>query len=173
MFGPLLCGCHLYTLLPKTVISSRHKSSRCRMKVKINPLMASGSCPSSWKKEPAPAIEFEQGFRAPSFPAIISLSSLHRIYIYGTSFVLLQLENLLRCYPVQDHRFERNLQGHQVHFQLEKSSTRPSLHKSAEIHLTTSYVSSAITGPNRRQSHLLNATSITSAKCSGTNTAEQ
>lgn len=157
MFGPLLCGCHLYTLLPKTVVSGRHKSSRHRMKVKINPLMAPGSCPSSWKKEAAPAIEAEQGFRAPSFPAVITLSSLHGLYIYGTSFVLLQLENLLLCYPIQDDRFERNLQGHQVHFQLENSSAGPSFHKYAEIYLMT------ISDPSRRQSHLLNAASITNA----------
>lgn len=119
MFGLLFCGCHLYILLPKPVVSSRQKSSRCRMKVEINPLMASGSCSSSWRKEPAPALEAEQGFRTPSFPAIISLFGPHRLHLYGISFARLQLETLLPCYSIRDHRFERNQQGHQVHFLLE------------------------------------------------------
>lgn len=97
---------------------------------------------------------------------------------FSTSFVLLQLEKLLLCYPIQNHRFERTLQGHHVHFQkwtavLEISSIRSPFQKRAENHLMTSYVSSATTGCNRRQPHLVNATSITSAKCPGTDTAEQ
>lgn len=44
-------------------------------------------------EEASTAMEAEQGFRAPSFPAVMDLSSLHRLYIYGISFVLLQLEN--------------------------------------------------------------------------------
>ena len=147
--GPFSVGV-VFTLYCLTVISSGHKSSRRRMKAQINPLMASGSCPSSWKKESAPAIAAEQDFRAPSFPAIISLCSLHRLDIYGNSCVLLQLENLLVCYPIQDHSFKRNLQGHHVHFQLKKSSTRLPLHKCAQIHLTTTCVFVAITDTNRR-----------------------
>lgn len=103
MFGPIFCGCHLYTLLPQPVVSSRQKSSRCTVKVKINTLMASGSCSFSWRKEPAPAIEAEQGFRIPSLPAIMSLSRMHRLCGYGTSFVLLQASVLTFCTSVHLH----------------------------------------------------------------------
>lgn len=60
MFGPLLCVWHLFTLLP--VVSSRHKSSRCRIKAKINPLVETGSCSSSVKKELPPAMEILPDF---------------------------------------------------------------------------------------------------------------